>query len=156
MSWDLLTMSTRDLLQGIAGGTMALDDPWVRTTAATEATMIRNRLGLISFPRTGHDTPFTMLFIRLTDVAARLGTTIDGDEVEPFSRLHAYPADLVDFIEGVIAQCAIDTNVDERIISLPSTGLVVDASMIQDCLIEVPAPGAGDASTVVSIRRPMA
>jgi hypothetical protein len=171
MSWDLLTTSTRDLLQGVAGGTLAVDDPWVRATAATEATMIRNRLGLISSPRTGHETPFTMLLTRLTDVAARLGTTIDGDEVEPLTRLDAYPAELVDFIEGLIAQCAgseqsslepvgiralVDTNVDELIISLPATGFVISESMIQDCLIEVLAAGEGDARTLVSIRRPLA
>jgi len=171
MSWDLLTTSTRDLLRGIADGTMAVGGPWVRATAATEATMIRNRLGLVSSPRTGHDTPFTMLLIQLTDVAARLGTTIDGDEVEPLSRLDAYPAELVDFLEGLIAQCAgtehsslepigiralIDTNVDELIISLPATGLVIRQSLIEDCLIEVLATGEGNASTIVSIRRPLA
>lgn len=55
MHWDLLTTSTRDLLQGIAGGTLTFDDQSVPATAAAEATMIRNRLGLISSPRTGHD-----------------------------------------------------------------------------------------------------
>lgn len=170
-SWDLLTTSTRNLLQGIADGTYSVDDPWVRATAAAEATVIRNRLGLISPPHKGHDKPFTTLLSQLTPVAARFGTTIDGDEVEPLTRLDPYPGALVNFIEKVILQCAasaesplepigiralVDTNVDELILNLPITGLVLNASLIGDCQIELLAPGQSDASTLVSIRRPMA
>ncbi len=168
-SWDLLTTSTRDLLQGVAAGTLAVDDPLVRATAATEATMIRTRLGVISSSRRGHDTPFTVFLTQLTDVAARFDTTIDGDEVEPLTRLDPYPAELVDFIEGLIAQCAgseqsslesvgiralVDTDVDELIISLPATGLDLQVSEIYDCRIEVLAASDSDACTLVSIRRP--
>jgi len=170
-SWGLLGPSARDLLEGVADGSLAVDDPRVRVSAGTIATAIRGRMGLGAAATPGIDSPFNELLTRLSPIAARLRTTIDGDEITQLMRSDPYPPELIAVIEMLMVHCVeagrlvpegvsvralADEEEDELIIIFPSDNLVMTDVLIEDCWVEVLASEHKDGKTRVSVRRPQA
>lgn len=97
-TWGILSASGRDLLEGIADGTVDLRSPDVAARAAVEADYLRSELGLTP-PAPG---PVGQLVRRMVRTAARTGATVEVELLTDFTREDAYPDEVARILDEVI------------------------------------------------------
>lgn len=157
--WKLIGPGARDLLEGIADGSMSLGDPEARTKAAAEAASIRSALGLALEPG---DT-FGALTRRLVRVAMHVGATIDAEALTPAQRSDRLPDEVSVLLENMVRQCAgetvtlrafTDEGFDEVAITMPRIDTFDESvRFIDDVALQVETSGD---QMIVMLRRPAA
>ena len=103
-TWGILSASGRDLLEGIADGTVDLRSPDVAARAAVEADYLRTELGLTP-PTAG---PVGQLVRRMVRTAARTGATVEVELLTDFTRGDAYPEEVGRILDEIIADLPRD------------------------------------------------
>jgi signal transduction histidine kinase len=154
--WHLIGPGTRDLLEGIADGSLPISNSETRTRAAAESASIRAALGLSLEPG---DT-FGSLTRRMIRVARQVGATIDAEALTPARRSDRLPDKVVSLLEGLVRQCAGQTVVlraftdeesDEITITLPVVATFLESvQFIDDVAIQAEIFGE---QTIVMVRR---
>jgi len=154
-TWGALSVTARDLLEGIADGTVPVDSDDVAARAAAEADALRIDLGLSSSP----GDAVSHLKRRLVRTAARSGSTVEVDLLSEFTRADPYPEGVLAILDDVIAKDAggrlilhgfVDEGFEELVAvvprHLPESMSEIDGTVVQF------VPGEGE--THVIIRRP--
>ena len=154
--WNLIGPGARDLLEGIADGSMSLGDPEARTKAAAEASTIRSALGLALEPG---DT-FGALTRRLVRVAMHVGATIDAEALTPAERSDPLPDPVAALLEEMVRRCAGETvylraftdgGFDEIVVTLPRVEIIRESvRFFEDVVIQLET---SDDRTIVTLRR---
>ncbi len=154
--WNLIGPGARDLLEGVADGSMSLGDPEARTKAAAEASTIRSALGLALEPG---DT-FGALTRRLVRVAMHVGATIDAEALTPAQRSDRLPDEVSVLLENMVRQCAgetvtlrafTDEGFDEVAITMPRVEIFDESvRFIGDVALQVEA---SEDQMIVILRR---
>ncbi len=155
--WNLIGPGTRDLLEGVADGSLALSDPEARTRAAAEASSIRSSLGLALEPG---DT-FGAFTRRLVRVAMQVGATIDAESLTPAQRTDPLPDQVSARIEDMVRRCLGETvslrafsdeGFDEIVVTLPRMDTLGESIyFIDDVALQVEVVGD---QFIVVVRRP--
>lgn len=154
--WEEVGTGTRDLLEGLADGSLGFDDLGVRARAAAESAAIRESLGFADAP----GDAVSHLTRRLVRTAAQVDATVDVEILTPFTRPDRYPDDVLVLLESLIrrvpAQNLVirgfsDEGYEELVMVVP-TAAIQDRStrFIQDCAIQV---DVGQESSHVIVRR---
>lgn len=154
--WSLIGPGARDLLEGIADGSVKIQEPETRTQAAAEAATIRSGLGLVLEPG---DT-FGALTRRLVRVARHVGATVDAEALTPAQRSDHLPEAVLILIEDLVRQCEgttvtlrafADEDSDEITIVLPIVATLTESvKFIDDVAVQAEVSGN---QTIVMIRR---
>lgn len=149
----------RDLLEGIADGTVDLRSPDVAARAAVEADYLRTELGLTP-PAAG---PVGQLVRRMVRTAARTGATVEVELLSDFTREDAYPDEVAQILDDVIAGLPrnhfvlhgfADAGQEELVLVIPAGPDHEPAStVVGDTTIQI-VPS--DTEVHIMIRRPQA
>jgi signal transduction histidine kinase len=97
-TWGELSPQARDLLEGIADGSVDLRSPDVSARAAAEADALRTALGLSPAP----GQAVAALARRLVRSAARLGCTVELELLSDFHRTDPYPDEIAALLESFL------------------------------------------------------
>lgn len=154
--WGEVGPGARDLLEGLADGSLRMTDPGVRARAAAEGAAIREALGFADAP----GDAVSHLTRRLVRAAAHVGATVDVEILTPFARSDRYPDEVLVYLEGLVRRVPAqnfairgfgDEGYEELVMIVPREA-IHDAStrFIQDCAIQV---SLGSESAHVIIRR---
>jgi len=154
-TWGALSVTARDLLEGIADGTVPLESDDVAARAAAEADALRIDLGMSTLP----GDAISHLKRRLVRTAARTGSTVEVDLLSEFARTDPYPEGVLAILDDVITQDAggrlilrgfVDEGLEELVAVVPlvlgELTVAIDDSTVQF------VPGSGE--THVIVRRP--
>ena len=154
--WNLIGPGARDLLEGIADGSMSLGDPEARTKAAAEASTIRSALGLALEPG---DT-FGALTRRLVRVAMHVGATIDAEALTPAERSDPLPDPVAALLEELVRRSPgetvslrafTDEGFDEIVVTLPRVEIIRESvRFFEDVVTQLET---SDDRTIVTLRR---
>lgn len=158
-TWGSLDRSTIDLLEGIADGTIDLQNPALSARAAVEADLLRTSLGLKTTP----SDAVSHLTRRLVRAAALTGATVELDMLSDFTRADRYPDDAIAAVEHVVAQDPLGHVV---LRGFTDAGYEELVAVLPVCLTDLPPRRVfgdtqlhlvvGEAETHVLIRRPRA
>lgn len=154
--WGEVGPGARDLLEGLADGSLRMTDPGVRARAAAEGAAIREALGFADAP----GDAVSHLTRRLVRAAAHVSATVDVEILTPFTRADRYPDDVLVYLESLVRRTpeqnlAIrgfsDEGYEELVMIVPIEA-IRDAStrFIQDCAVQV---SLGSESAHVIVRR---
>ena len=156
--WSLIGPGTRDLLEGIADGSLSLNDTEARTKAAAEASSIRSTLGLALEP----GDAFGALTRRLVRVALQVGAAIDAEALTPAQRSDLLPNAVSEILEDMVRQCSgetvslrafTDEGFDEIAVTMPRVRTFDESvRFIGDLAIQVEST---EDQTIVVLRRPV-
>ena len=154
--WNLIGPGTRDLLEGIADGSITISEAETRARAAAESSSIRAALGLSLEP----GDALASLTRRMIRVARQVGATIDAEALTPARRSDRLPDEVVSLLEALVKQCAGQTVVlraftdeesDEITIVLPIVAAFAESvRFIDDVAVQSEITGA---QTIVMVRR---
>lgn len=155
--WGEVGPGARDLLEGLADGSLGFDDSGVRARAAAEGAAIRESLGFADAP----GDAVSHLTRRLVRAAAHVGATVDVEILVPFTREDRYPDDVLWLLESLVRRVPeqnltirgfVDEGYEELVMIVPNEA-VQDRStrFVQDCAVQV-AMGT-DTSHVIVRRR---
>lgn len=154
--WGEVGPGTRDLLEGLADGSLGFDDPGVRARAAAEGAAIRESLGFADAP----GDAVSHLTRRLVRTAAQVDATVEVEILTPFTRSDRYPDDVLVFLESVIRRVPEQNLVIrgfadegyEELVMVVANEAVDDRStrFVHDCVIQV---SVGDSSSHIIVRR---
>lgn len=154
-TWGALSVTARDLLEGIADGTLPIDSDDMAARAATEADALRIDLGLSTSP----GDAISHLKRRLVRTAARTGATVEVDLLSEFVRADPYPEGVLAILDDVITEDAggrlilrgfVDEGFEELVAVVPKD-LGDLAAEIDDTTVQF-VPGTSE--THVIVRRP--
>lgn len=98
-TWAALSSTARDLLEGVADGTVPLHSEDVAARAAAEADALRITLGMTS----SQGDAVSHLRRRLVRTAARTGSTVEIELLSEFTRTDPYPEAVLQLLDGVIS-----------------------------------------------------
>lgn len=154
--WSEVGPGARDLLEGLADGSLGFDEPGVRARAAAEGAAIRESLGFADAP----GDAVSHLTRRLVRAAAHVGATVDVEILTPFSRADRYPDDVLLLLEGVvrgvpdqnlIIRGFSDEGYEELVMVVPNEAIQDHSTrFVQDCAIQV---AVGEESSHIIVRR---
>lgn len=154
-TWGALSATARDLLEGIADGTVPVDSDDVAARAAAEADALRIDLGLSSSP----GDAVSHLKRRLVRTAARTGATVEVDLLSEFTRADPYPEGVLAILDEVIVQETrghlilhgfVDEGVEELVAVVPTT--LAESTWEIDGTVVQFMPGEDE--THIIVRRP--
>lgn len=153
-TWSILSSSGRDLLEGIADGTVDLRSPDVAARAAVEADYLRTELGLTP-PAAG---PVAQLVRRMVRTAARTGATVEVELLTDFTREDAYPEEVARILDEVIAGLPqdhfvlhgfIDAGQEELVLVIPALpDQKPTTTVIGDTTVQI-VPGESDVHILI-------
>lgn len=156
-TWGILSASGRDLLEGIADGSVDLRSPDVAARAAVEADYLRTELGLTP-PAAG---PVGQLVRRMVRTAARTGATVEVELLTAFEREDPYPEEVAGILLDAMADLPqghfvlhgfADEGQEELVLVIPAReGWSPESRAIGDTTIQV-SPGHDEVH--IMIRRP--
>jgi len=154
--WGEVGPGARDLLEGLADGSLGFDDPGVRARAAAEGAAIRESLGFADAP----GDAVSHLTRRLVRAAAHVGATVDVEILTPFSREDRYPDDVLTLLEGLVRGLPqqnltirgfSDEGYEELVMIVPNSAIQDRSTrFVQDCAIQI---AVGDVNSHVIVRR---
>lgn len=154
-TWGTLSVTARDLLEGIADGTVPLESDDVAARAAAEADALRIALGLSTLP----GDAISHLKRRLVRTAARTGSTVEVELLSEFVRTDPYPEGVLAILDEVITRDAgghlilrgfVDEGFEELVAVVPRTLGGSRAEFDGTTVVFVP----GEDETHVIVRRP--
>lgn len=158
-TWGILSSSGRDLLEGIADGTVDLRSPDVAARAAVEADYLRTELGVTPSAA----GPVGQLVRRMVRTAARTGATVEVELLSDFTREDAYPEEVARILDEVITGLPrdhfvlhgfADAGQEELVLVIPARPEQESrTSVIGDTTVQI-VPGESDVH--IMIRRPHA
>lgn len=154
--WGEVGPGARDLLEGLADGSLGFDDAGVRARAAAEGATIRESLGFADVP----GDAVSHLTRRLIRAAAHAGATVDVEILTPFTRGDRYPDEVLEYLENLVRQVPdqnlairgfADEGYEELVMIVPNAAIRDPATrFIHDCAIQV---SVGGENSHVIIRR---
>jgi hypothetical protein len=157
-TWGELSPQARDLLEGIADGSVDLRSPDVSARAAAEADALRTALGLSPAP----GQAVAALARRLVRSAARLGCTVELELLSDFHRTDPYPDEVAGLLESLLGPQSgshlvirgfVDDGFEELVAVSPRhTGIREDTRTWADTHAQVIL---GSTDVHVIVRRPM-
>jgi two-component sensor histidine kinase len=158
VSWLAVSTTTRDLLEEIARGQLAVSDPRIQTRAAEEAELLRSQLGLS--PR--NSTILDQLTRDLAPAAKQAGATIEVETLIAGRREDPLPDAIIQFIDQLIRANAPSTiNLRaildeewEEFVLVMQADLASDTppENVADAIVEIGQEGN---SLHISVRRPV-
>lgn len=156
-TWGVLTDASRDLLEGVADGTLSTSAPDISARAAVEADALRARLGLS--PELGDAVGH--LARRLVRTAARHGSTVEVELLMEFRRADPYPDAVIEVLESILSgdpgshlvlRGFIDEGYEELVAVIPNGVSALPAQ--QDVGDTTVHAFVGDTETHLLVRRP--